>query len=168
MSHRKTSSDVECQGRALASGLGILAVKVVSQTPAVAEHHFDSFSVSARESLAVLWNLVIEAPEFLCPGGPKVCIDIGVAYACRFLTVPLRLVVSHCCSTFYFQFRNTMSGPKGRGYEMMSVYLLFLSLTTISCALRVYCRVYVQKAFGWDDRFAVLAWVSESCLPIDC
>lgn len=54
-----------------------------------------------------------------------------------------------------------MSGPEGRGYEVMAVFLLFLALTTISCALRVYCRVYIQKAFGWDDRFAVFAWVSK-------
>jgi hypothetical protein len=30
----------------------------------------------------------------------------------------------------------------------------------------VYCRVYIQKAFGWDDRFAVFAWVSKLFLII--
>ena len=59
-----------------------------------------------------------------------------------------------------------MAGPEGRGYEVMAVFLLFLALTTISCGLRVYCRVYIQKAFGWDDRFAVFAWVSQLFLPI--
>jgi hypothetical protein len=58
-----------------------------------------------------------------------------------------------------------MAGPEGRGYEVMAVFLLFLILTTVSCALRVYCRVYIQKAFGWDDRFAVFSWVSGLCLP---
>jgi hypothetical protein len=58
-----------------------------------------------------------------------------------------------------------MAGPAERGYEIMTVFLLFLALTTISCALRVYCRVYIQKAFGWDDKFAVFAWVSEFIHP---
>jgi len=53
-----------------------------------------------------------------------------------------------------------MAGPEGRGYEVMAVFLFFLGLTTVACALRVYTRVYIQKAFGWDDRFAVFAWVS--------
>lgn len=52
-----------------------------------------------------------------------------------------------------------MAGPEGRGYEVMAVFLLFLGLTTVSCGLRLYCRIYIQKAFGWDDRFAVLSWV---------
>jgi hypothetical protein len=53
-----------------------------------------------------------------------------------------------------------MAGPEGRGIEIVTVVFFFLALTTISCALRVYCRVCIQKAFGWDDRFAVFAWVS--------
>jgi hypothetical protein len=52
-----------------------------------------------------------------------------------------------------------MAGPEGRGYEIMAVFLFFLATTTISTAARVYCRVYIQKAFGWDDRFALLSWV---------
>lgn len=49
--------------------------------------------------------------------------------------------------------------PAGRGIEVFAVYLLFLALTTVSVALRVYCRSHIQKAFGTDDYFAVLAWV---------
>ena len=49
--------------------------------------------------------------------------------------------------------------PAGRGIEVFAVYLLFLALTTITVALRVYCRAHIQKAFGTDDYFAVLAWV---------
>lgn len=49
--------------------------------------------------------------------------------------------------------------PAGRGIEILSVYSLFLALTTITVALRVYCRVHIQKAFGWDDWFATLSWV---------
>lgn len=50
--------------------------------------------------------------------------------------------------------------PAGRGVEVFAVYLLFLALTTITVGLRVYCRAHIQKAFGTDDYFAVLAWVS--------
>ena len=60
-----------------------------------------------------------------------------------------------------------MAGPEERGNEVMAVFLLFLGLTTVSCALRVYCRLYIQKAFGWDDKFAVFAWVSKLCVQID-
>jgi hypothetical protein len=52
--------------------------------------------------------------------------------------------------------------PAGRGIEILSVYSLFLCLTTITVALRVYCRVHIQKAFGWDDWFATLSWVRRS------
>jgi hypothetical protein len=55
--------------------------------------------------------------------------------------------------------------PAGRGIEVFAVYLLFLTLTTITVALRVYCRAHIQKAFGTDDYFAVLAWVS--CLQTE-
>lgn len=50
--------------------------------------------------------------------------------------------------------------PAGRGVEVLAVYSLFLALTTVTVALRVYCRAHIQKAFGTDDYFAVLAWVS--------
>lgn len=51
-------------------------------------------------------------------------------------------------------------GPAGRGVEVLAVYGLFLGLTTVTVGLRVYCRLHIQKAFGPDDYFAVLAWVS--------
>lgn len=50
--------------------------------------------------------------------------------------------------------------PAGRGVEVLAVYSLFLALTTITVALRVYCRAHIQKAFGWDDYFALISWVS--------
>lgn len=58
--------------------------------------------------------------------------------------------------------------PAGRGIEVFAVYLLFLALTTISVALRVYCRAHIQKAFGTDDYFAVLAWVSHLLVERRC
>jgi hypothetical protein len=50
--------------------------------------------------------------------------------------------------------------PGGRGSEVLAVYSLFLVLTTIFVSLRMYCRLYIQKAFGWDDGFAAAAWVT--------
>jgi hypothetical protein len=32
-------------------------------------------------------------------------------------------------------------------------------LTTVFVSMRMYCRLYIQKAFGWDDGFAASAWV---------
>jgi len=49
--------------------------------------------------------------------------------------------------------------PGGRGPEVLGVYTLFLVLTTIFVSMRMYCRLYIQKAFGWDDGFAATAWV---------
>lgn len=49
--------------------------------------------------------------------------------------------------------------PAGRGPEVLAVYSLFLGLTTLTVGLRAYCRLRIQRAFGWDDWFAVLAWV---------
>ena len=50
--------------------------------------------------------------------------------------------------------------PAGRGFEVLGVYGLFLALTTLTVGLRAYCRLRIQKAFGWDDWFATLSWVS--------
>ena len=50
--------------------------------------------------------------------------------------------------------------PAGRGPQLIAPYSFFVGLTTITLALRLYCRAYVQKAFGWDDYSAALAWVS--------
>jgi hypothetical protein len=49
--------------------------------------------------------------------------------------------------------------PGGRGPEVLGVYGFFLVLTTIFVSMRLYCRLYIQKAFGWDDGFAAVAWV---------
>lgn len=53
------------------------------------------------------------------------------------------------------------TGVKGRGLEIIAVFALFEALCTIACALRVYTRARIQNAFGLDDWFAVLAWVSK-------
>lgn len=57
--------------------------------------------------------------------------------------------------------------PGGRGPEVFAVYTLFLVLTTIFVSLRMYCRLYIQKAFGWDDGFAAAAWVNHVDPPTD-
>lgn len=50
--------------------------------------------------------------------------------------------------------------PGGRGPEVFAVYTFFLVLTTIFVSMRMYCRLCIQKAFGWDDGFAAAAWVT--------
>ena len=49
--------------------------------------------------------------------------------------------------------------PDGRGPQILGIYSFFVGLTTITLALRLYCRSYIQKAFGWDDYLAAFAWV---------
>lgn len=49
--------------------------------------------------------------------------------------------------------------PAGRGPQLVALYSFFVALTTVTVALRAYCRIYIQKAFGWDDYFTVLSWV---------
>jgi hypothetical protein len=53
--------------------------------------------------------------------------------------------------------------PAGRGPQLVVLYSFFVGLTTVTVALRAYCRVFVQKAFGWDDYFTVASWVSLPC-----
>lgn len=50
--------------------------------------------------------------------------------------------------------------PADRGPQVSAVAGLFLALSTIGIILRCYCRAIVVKAFGLDDWFAVIAWVS--------
>ncbi len=50
--------------------------------------------------------------------------------------------------------------PADRGPQVSAVVGLFLALSTIGIILRCYCRAVVVKAFGLDDWFAVIAWVS--------
>ncbi|XMA16452.1 hypothetical protein WAI453_009243 [Rhynchosporium graminicola] len=45
-----------------------------------------------------------------------------------------------------------------RGPEVAGVAGLFLALTTITIALRCYCRAFVVKSFGWDDNAAIVAY----------
>jgi hypothetical protein len=49
--------------------------------------------------------------------------------------------------------------PADRGIQMLGVYSLFIALTTIATALRVYCRTVIVKKFGVDDYLAATAWV---------
>jgi hypothetical protein len=49
--------------------------------------------------------------------------------------------------------------PAGRGPQILGIYSFFVGLTTITLALRLYCRTYIQKAFGWDDYCAAFSWV---------
>ncbi|KFZ17109.1 hypothetical protein V501_01900 [Pseudogymnoascus sp. VKM F-4519 (FW-2642)] len=49
--------------------------------------------------------------------------------------------------------------PADRGPQVSAVAGLFLALGTIGILLRCYCRVFVVKAFGLDDWFAVIAWL---------
>ena len=55
---------------------------------------------------------------------------------------------------------------ENRGPEVAGVTLFFVVLTSIIIPARVYCRTFLQRAFGWDDFFSVLAWVCMSPLYI--
>lgn len=57
--------------------------------------------------------------------------------------------------------------PGGRGAEVSAVYSFFLALSTITILLRVYCRARVVQSLGFDDWFAVIAWVGHRFLLID-
>lgn len=47
---------------------------------------------------------------------------------------------------------------RDRGHELLGVTGLFIALSTITVAMRTYCRVFLVKNFGLDDWFAVIAW----------
>ncbi|KAI6789848.1 hypothetical protein KC361_g8292 [Hortaea werneckii] len=49
--------------------------------------------------------------------------------------------------------------PADRGVQVVTIYSFFAALTTITISLRLYCRIYIQKALGWDDWVAFFAWV---------
>ena len=49
--------------------------------------------------------------------------------------------------------------PAGRAPELLGTLGLFLGLSTITTALRVYCRTFVVKNFGVDDWLALLAYM---------
>jgi hypothetical protein len=50
--------------------------------------------------------------------------------------------------------------PETRGNTLLVVDTVFLVLTLVAVSLRVYTRVHIQKWFGIDDIFALLALVS--------
>jgi hypothetical protein len=57
------------------------------------------------------------------------------------------------------QLINMTLKPAGRGPELIAVYSVFVGITTIAIALRVYCRVRLVKNFALDDWLAIISWV---------
>jgi hypothetical protein len=49
---------------------------------------------------------------------------------------------------------------ESRGWEIVTVALVFSSLATIVVALRIYVRLHILKKFGLDDWFIVASLVS--------
>jgi hypothetical protein len=47
-----------------------------------------------------------------------------------------------------------------RGPELLAVNIAFITTAVLACALRIYVRVRMVKAFGRDDWLMVLATVS--------
>jgi hypothetical protein len=47
-----------------------------------------------------------------------------------------------------------------RGPELLAVNTAFVTTAVLACALRIYVRVVMVKAFGRDDWLMVLATVS--------
>jgi hypothetical protein len=56
--------------------------------------------------------------------------------------------------------------PADRGPQVSAVAGLFFALSTIGIILRCYCRAVVVRAFGMDDWFAVIAWVSHTATDL--
>lgn len=51
--------------------------------------------------------------------------------------------------------------------HLLGVFIFFLTLNTIVVSLRLYVRLWLKKsAFGWDDVFLILTYVSIQRLPI--
>jgi TRAP-type C4-dicarboxylate transport system permease small subunit len=48
---------------------------------------------------------------------------------------------------------------QGRGIILDAVTIPLLIITCIVMPLRVYTRTFIRKSFGWDDTFAVAAFV---------
>lgn len=48
---------------------------------------------------------------------------------------------------------------ENRGPQLQAVCSTFVSLAFVSVLLRIYVRLRLVKAFGWDDWFMVLAMV---------
>lgn len=49
---------------------------------------------------------------------------------------------------------------ESRGPELFAVAITFVSLAAITVILRTYVRVFLVKAFGWDDAWMIIALVS--------
>lgn len=49
--------------------------------------------------------------------------------------------------------------------SMEAVMILFLVMNAFAVSARIYCRAVLVKAFGWDDVFIGLAFVSFSPFP---
>ncbi|PTB39269.1 uncharacterized protein TrAFT101_007944 [Trichoderma asperellum] len=47
-----------------------------------------------------------------------------------------------------------------RSGQMLVLNIIFMTLTTITVALRVYCRGWVVRSFGVDDHLMVVTWIS--------
>lgn len=53
---------------------------------------------------------------------------------------------------------------ESRGPELFAVATTFVSLAAITVILRVYVRVFLVKAFGWDDAWMIVALVSSAII----
>ena len=51
-------------------------------------------------------------------------------------------------------------GRQNKGPAFLAVALLFTILASIVVFLRVYVRIWVKPAFGWDDGMIIFAIVS--------
>ena len=51
-------------------------------------------------------------------------------------------------------------GRQNKGPAFLTVALLFTILASVFVVLRVYVRIWVKPAFGWDDGMIIFAMVS--------
>lgn len=58
-----------------------------------------------------------------------------------------------------------MATSDNRGPQVRAVACTLFSLAIAALLLRIYVRVKIKKAFGWDDWFMVLAMVISADLP---
>lgn len=49
-----------------------------------------------------------------------------------------------------------------RGYITRNLNICLITFSTIFIALRCYVRHFMLDSVGWDDGFAIIAWVSIS------
>lgn len=54
---------------------------------------------------------------------------------------------------------------RSRSSQMLGVSIAFLIPVWVSIVLRIYVRVYMAKAFGWDDGIMIFAAVSPLPMP---